>query len=114
MDLISIIFFGLLIWFLVKFIISPILRVALTINRAKRQARDFFGAYNNMGGREEYYGQNQEPEQNVNKKKIDKNVGEYVEFEELSASETTTTANSTSTRVYHESQVTDVEWEDVK
>ena len=50
-------------------------------------------------------------------KKIGKDVGEYVAYENITVSETTTsttTDSGGSTTVYTESRITDVEWEDVK
>lgn len=50
-------------------------------------------------------------------KKIADDVGEYVEFEEISAAqktEYTHTDGSSTTKTIVEEQITDVEWEDVR
>ena len=114
MDFFSLLLTCIAIWILVKVLISPIVRVGFTVHRMRRQAREAFEAFNNAA--QGYPGQQQQqPQHNHGKKKIDKNVGEYIEFEEISSSQTVSdNTGNTSTRTVTEAQVTDAEWEDIK
>lgn len=62
------------------------------------------------------YERNHPQEPPHKKKKIDRDVGEYIAFTDIEVSETSTDPadGSTTTTVYHEQQVTDIEWEDIK
>ena len=51
----------------------------------------------------------------IRKKKIGKDVGEYVKFSEITVSEEETVSDGNSSATYStEQQVTDIEWEDIK
>ncbi len=104
----------------VFFIVIPIIRVMITIWRARRQTRRFFDQFRNAAGAgsgsSSQTRQNDAPRQPKAKKKIDPTVGEYVAFEEIK-SETTQTAGGTAgakTYTEVEQQIVDVEWEDIK
>ena len=112
----------LLLGFIVFFIIIPLIRVGMAVNRVRRQQREMF---NNIfgGGTESTSGnsgknkkENTSPK--AKRKKIDANVGEYVEFEEItttvSDSESTAGGNNKATKTITEQQIVDVEWEDIK
>lgn len=96
----------LLVWF---FIIAPFVRLI----RVSRQWRDAFGAATGRQQTNEPRRRQQSAPRRQAKKKIDPNVGEYVEFTETTTSTTTTDADSKSTTVVTESQITDVTWEDL-
>lgn len=108
-------FLLLFIAFLVYFVAIPLWRVYSAVNRQRRAMRDFFGqarsGQQNDRSRSGFSRPSQQPRR---KKKIDPNIGEYVEFEEIESTTTTQTAEGTTTDYRRESQVTDVEWEDVK
>ncbi len=77
------------------------------IGEAQKRARK---AYNRQ---QDDYDRQHQPE--VRKKKIDPDVGEYVAFTDIEVAQTTTDPadGSTTTTVYHEQQITDIEWEDI-
>lgn len=116
---------GFLIALLVLFIFFRYLARPLLLWYLKRKARRYFGQ--NFGGfdgrpnddrqRQAHHSGSPQPEEH--KKKIDKDVGEYVKFEEISVSESTFAAtdsseSSSTERVEVEQQIVDVEWEDIK
>lgn len=107
--------------FILVFIILPILKLGWRIFRLQSQARSM---YNQMNGARQSAGY-QEPHQRkagwsspaTKPKKIGKDVGEYVAYENITVTETTTSTTTDAdgnTTVYSESRITDVEWEDVK
>lgn len=107
---------GLLLLFLIVFIIWPLLRAGLLVYKARKQMRDLFGGGARKGG-----GRRQEQQPPRRRKKIDPNVGEYVEFEEIktytqSSGEvrTETSETGSSGRTVTEEQIEDAEWEDIK
>lgn len=111
MSLIGIILLFLFIWYVVR----PAVKFFMTVNRLRDQARS---AYQNRWG-----GSQRQSERKAGwtapvkrkKKKIDRNVGEYIEYEEIthiSASSESTTSGQTRYSSTEE-QVTDVEWEDI-
>ena len=112
----------LIIW-LISIILKPLLKVWRTMNQVKRGdfsgLNDFFGQPGAQKGSSAYEANGQRKagwsKAAIRKKKIGKDVGEYVKFSEITISheETTSTGNSTTTYIT-EQQVTDVEWEDIK
>lgn len=107
---------GLLLLFLIVFIIWPLLRAGLLVYKARKQMRDLFGGGARKGG-----ARRQEQQPPRRRKKIDPNVGEYVEFEEIktytqSSGEvrTETSETGSSGRTVTEEQIEDAEWEDIK
>lgn len=101
----------LLLVFLMFFIIVPIIKAVLMVQRFKNQARDMF---NRATGRSTGNSSNHNnPQPQRQRKKIDPGVGEYVEFEEIEVTSQTHTDNG-NISYRTESQITDVEWEDVR
>lgn len=94
-------------------IVYPLLKVVLGIHRQYRAINRMMNNAAATGGG----GRRREPEQPtpaVKKKKIDRSVGEYVEFEEIRVKASTQTDGDTTTVNYKvEQQITDVEFEDL-
>lgn len=81
------------------------------VQRFKNQARDMF---NRATGRSNGNSSNHNNTQSQRpRKKIDPDIGEYVEFEEIEVTAKTRTDNG-DVSYRTESQITDVEWEDVR
>ncbi len=111
MTLILLLLFFLIIW--------PLIRVAIAFYRAQQQARKAFGQF----GRESSQQRTGRKAgwsgfQRQRKKKISRDMGEYVEFEEIVKTSTENTVNgdeaSTEQKTEIEQQIVDVEWEDIK
>ena len=110
---------GLFVLFIIFFLVLPILRAALFVHKARQQVRDMFGGGAQRQNREQ--NERQEPEQPAPRpKKIDPNVGEYVEFEEIKTSSQTTVTDADGTTEYRrvsetvrEEQIEDADWEDL-
>ena len=96
----------------VAWILRPLIRIIIGIVKMNRQMRKAMGA-NGFGKKRE-----SEPSDRYSRqKKYPKNVGEYVSFEEIKVSEEAESNNRTTeerTRVEVESQISDVEFEDIK
>lgn len=94
-------------------IVYPLLKVVLGIHRQYRAINRMMNNAATNGGN----GRRRQPEQPkpaVKKKKIDRSVGEYVEFEEIRVKASTQTDGDTTTVNYKvEQQITDVEFEDL-
>lgn len=79
----------------------------------RRYVRRTFG-FDPQSGQQRRRQQSTQPQQPAKqKKKIDPNIGEYVEFTETTESTTRQTADGTETTVKTEQQITDVQWEDI-
>lgn len=101
----------LLLILVIYFIIVPIVKALLMVQRLKNQARDMF---NRATGRSTDNSSNyNNPQSQRPRKKIDPGVGEYVEFEEIEVTARTQTDNG-NVSYRTESQITDVEWEEVR
>lgn len=107
----------LLLGIFIYYVVWPIVRVALTLRRARRQARDFF---NDASGRSGAQGQRESSAYREYRrarrrggKKIDASVGEYVEFEEIPTYRSADTGQATRPDFKPESQVEDAEWVDL-
>lgn len=102
----------------IVFIVVPIVRVMLTIYRARRQTRRFFDQFRTAAGGGASQQQKrpgdarQQPRRP--KKKIDPSVGEYVAFEEIKSTVSESDADASAAYTEVEQQVEDVEWEDIK
>lgn len=102
------------------FFIWPLIRVGLTMNRVRKQARQAYEQmYNqNYGGAGAQQQRTRKPGWNASatlrKKKIDSSVGDYVPFEEVSEVSTDRTDSSGRTSFTVEQQITDAEWEEIK
>lgn len=68
--------------------------------------RDPFAAYGQAS-------RNPAPQKPAHKKKITRDVGEYVAFSEVETTVTDHTGDKTTEIKYNEQQITDVEWEDL-
>lgn len=115
MQLVIFIFVGILI-----FILVGVVRALLYANRLRRAVRDMFtgGAGNpadDERGNSYRRSRRREQAKSVPTKKIGRDVGEYIEFEEVAVKQTVADAATgrRSERVRVEQQVTDVEWEDL-
>ncbi len=114
-------------WFILAWImklLAPwLMRMAVrrAQKRMEQQVRDMFGgAATRAAGGRAAYNQGPQPEPTSKKKIIDDEVGEYVRFEEVEVTETTTTEKDIKTGTERtkvdyrvEDQVVDVEWEDL-
>lgn len=108
------IFGFLLIFFLIYFVIWPLVRTSMRVRSAMKQMRDmadraqraagagFRTAADSAAGRRR-------------RKKIDPSVGEYVEFEEISGSrrDTVESDGAGNVRYSSEQQIVDAEWVDI-
>lgn len=93
------------------FIIVPIIKALLMVQRLKNQARDMFNRATGRSTGDSSNHNNSQPQHP--RKKIDPGIGEYVEFEEIEV--TSQTQNDNGNVSYRtENQITDVEWEDVR
>lgn len=106
----------LLLLFIIFFVI-PLLRVAFTVYTVRRKMRNAMrDIYAKQGERAD----GRQPRKagwsspGGSRKKIDGNVGEYVNFEELPAAPGDGDETAHSVRVNPEPQITDVDWEDIK
>lgn len=113
---------GLFVWF----ILLPALRVGMAINRARKQARDFFGAMNggaSSGTRSSAKSSSKSSKSGSQpaprRRKIDPSVAETVEFEEIACTVTETAgagdrqSSTTASYTRTEAQIVDAEWEDI-
>lgn len=100
---------------IIIFIVVPIIRVAITFHRLKRNARQ---AFESMYGRAYSSGNRQADREDVTRppkrKKIERDVGEYVAFEELPPNpDAARESASRSAKAVIEQQVVDAEWEEI-
>lgn len=90
---------------LVFFLLWPVIKIGYKIHRAQRQMRSAF---------EQAARQQQQQQQEAEREKIfDRNVGEYVDFEEIDDTDNDTKSQYNPT-VKIEPQIEDAEWEDIK
>ena len=98
---------------LIVFVIVPLIKGLIAINRARRSARRFFDQFRQAEGAP---GRRQnraaEPPQPKPRKKINPDDGEFVAFEDLPADSSAERTTFVSVEV--EQQIVDVEWEDIK
>lgn len=97
--------------FVLIFILGAVVRIISFFMRARRAVRNVFGG--EAGGKD---GRRQQTstQSKPRRKKIEKDVGEYVEFEEVACTvKTQTTQDTTRTDIHVESQIEDVQWEDI-
>ena len=110
MSLLFLLFFGFLMW---VFLIKPI----LTLQKARQEIRDRFNQFTGQNGAQQQQRQRDEQSSGAatRSKKIDHNVGEYVEFTEVidhTADGSTTRATESHRTVSGEPRVEDAEWVD--
>lgn len=105
-------FWDILLIFFIVFIVWPIVKFFWAIRKAHKQARR---AFEEATGTK--WNQRTEPRNTPVKEKIfDRNVGEYVEFEEIehTADSSETQSDTTNPQPKIEQQIVDAEWEDIK
>lgn len=116
-------FFGFIIFLIVVFIVIPFLRMLWAGYKLRNKMKKAFREF-----QEQMQQQQQQAQQNARtkgwstnnpqqKKKFDRNQGEYVEWEEVAVTETTSTPESdtkTNTRISKEQQISDAEWEEIR
>ncbi len=93
----------------------------MLINNFKKQSRQMYEQMYGTSARRQPNEKKRKPgwsNPTPHRKKIDPNVGEYVNFQEISVTETTSTATDpttgdTKTTYTVEQQVTDAEWVDI-
>ena len=95
------------------FIVWPLVKFLWAIRKAHKQARKAFEQATGTQWKQ-YKKESKTPP--VNKEKIfDKNVGEYVDFEDIETASATTTENTTQAQQAKiEHQIEDAEWEEIK
>lgn len=106
------------------FVVRPLWHVYTAVRNQQQATRDFMRSMGfepgNGSSRPGGFGRRrrrEEPKQpEPKKKKIDPNIGEYVDYEEVGtvSTYTETTADKGSSRVVVEQQIVDAEWEDIK
>lgn len=109
-------FSTLLLLLLLFFVILPLMRGMTAIWRLRNQYRRAQQRMNDIFGSATGNRRQAQPKPERKAKKIDPNVGEYVAFEEIKVSQTTTVTDdpSTNTRtVKTESQIEDAVWEEI-
>lgn len=106
----------LLLLFIIFFVV-PVVRVAYTVYKVRSKMRDAMkGMY---GAQQPDAGSNRQTRKGgwsapgKHRKKIGKDVGEYVKFEDLPASPASDTSQNPR-HTDHEPQITDADWEDIK
>lgn len=109
MSLIGLILLFLFIWYVVR----PTVKFFMTVNRLRDQARS---AYQNGAPKQPRSRRPGWTVPSARKKKIDRGVGEYVEYEEIACTTRESSADTGRDTVHTqvEEQITDVEWEDIK
>lgn len=106
-------FFGLLLLiFIGYFIVWPLVKVYLKINRARNAYREAFSSQRTQRRESERKAGWSKPN-TTRKKKIGNDIGEYVAFEETSAPETNDRNRTRPTSTITEQQIEDAEWEDI-
>lgn len=111
---------------LIIIVLWPLLRGVYTLYKLRSQTRDFFNSASRPGGSpfSGDYGDYDAPRERPGgwsrttpprPKIFTREVGEYVEFEELEGKFTDAGSDSADSKSYrYESHITDAEWEDIK
>lgn len=98
--------------FILVFIIWPVVKTVFRLNQARKAARDFFGGNYAQAGASSTERKAGWTAPQKKAKIITKDVGEYVNFQELPPDDS---ARSSFTETsYSENQITDAEWEEIK
>ncbi|MCH5245863.1 MAG: hypothetical protein J1E84_05320 [Muribaculaceae bacterium] len=96
------------------YIVRPLWRVYSAMKQQQRQAQEFFrGMSGERNG--SFGGQTNNRRPTVRKKIIDKDVGEYIEYEDIpSADDATPTTNDPSDKRYDTAdRITDADWTEI-
>lgn len=103
-------FLGLIILALIAYLLWPVVKAMLAVREVQRNVRDAFGRAAAGASAQSATGR---PKRS--RKKIDKDVGEYVEYEEIIVNHQESASHSSGgTRVTEvESQIVDAEWEEL-
>lgn len=108
-------FLGFLFILLLVVIILPLMRIVIAAYNLRRR---FKKAAEGFRGRQETNGNTNDRSQQNREKVFTKDIGEYVAFEEIAVEEEEDTRRRTSNSSYNnvkvESQITDVEFEELK
>lgn len=112
--------FGLLFIIFLIWLVPKLIRGFLFVNNIKKQSRKVYEQMYN-GGQRDPQPRSRKPgwsKPQPHRKKIDPNVGEYVSFQEITTTETSTTSTDPTTGKQDttftvEQQVTDAEWIDI-
>lgn len=115
MSILSFLFILILIW-----IVPHLLRVFFFVNTVRKNTRRMYDQMYNGADRKTAQAPRRKPgwsDPVPRKKKIARDVGEYVRFQEISTTETAsqqkTSSGDTRTSYTVEQQITDAEWEDL-
>ncbi|HBI58340.1 MAG: DUF4834 family protein [Duncaniella sp.] len=100
------------------FILWPVIKTAYAVHKARNQARDFFNqartgynqGYNQYNERPGGWSRNAAA---MRPKIFTRDMGEYIDFEEIDSSPSTGETSNTRTSYSSESFVSDAEWEDI-
>lgn len=97
------------------FVIWPLIRVAIAVNRVKKNARQAYEAmYGQQAERPRQRKAGWSTPETAKKKKIDRNVGDYVAYEELPAEPATGNGTRQTPRQGStEQQIVDADWEEI-
>lgn len=110
------VFFKILIILLLAYLLWPLIKGLLYVRDVQRNVREAFGQASRGSGNR---GRQQESSPGRRGKKIDKDVGEYVEFEDITESSSSgysDTIKDVDVKQHNfcsESQISDAEWEDI-
>ena len=105
----------LLLFFIIFYIIVPLVRFGFKVRRMRNQFRDQMNGFRRAAD-EKFRNERRSSGFSKPKKKIPGDVGEYVEFEEIEIhEENQTLSDSDNARNFvREEQIVDVTWEDIK
>ena len=100
------------------YLLRPAFKVWQTMNRLRREARSAFeqgaSSYRRSGDTGNYRSRRRQESAPCHRKLFSRDMGEYVAFDEISEERSSTSPDGDKkTTVVTESQVTDVEWEDL-
>lgn len=104
-----------LLFLLIFFIVIPLAKAFWAIYRQMRQVRSFMndpaGYYSRTAGKQKK--RKQEPQKQTHRKVFTKDMGEYVDFEEIRSDSPQQNVSSDEVKYKKEEQVTDIKWEDL-
>lgn len=112
-------FFALIFLFLLGFILWPVIKFGWKLFTIRRQLNNIYGQRAGggaSGGGGSFWNRSGRPQSpKAKRSRIDRNVGEYVEFEELAVDvEAETQRQYKKVEFERQQQISDVEWEEVR